>query len=182
MKKIIVASHNPVKLQAVQLGFQSVFPGEPFQWESVQSPSGVSDQPYSDQETLLGAKNRLEFIHQNHPHADFWAALEGGITFDEEGRMSAFAWIVIRDHQLYGKARTGTFYLPPKIAALVKQGYELGDADDLVFNQSNSKQNNGAVGLLSNNLITRTTLYQQAVILALLPLINRSLYLEYPTS
>jgi non-canonical (house-cleaning) NTP pyrophosphatase len=53
---------------------------------------------------------------------------------------------------------------------------ELGDADDEIFGASNSKQQNGAVGLLTENAVTRTTLYEQAVIMALIPFKNPELY------
>jgi non-canonical (house-cleaning) NTP pyrophosphatase len=75
-----------------------------------------------------------------------------------------------------GKARSGTFFLPTKIAALVREGKELGEADDIVFLQRDSKQNNGAIGLLTDNVIDRTLLYEHAVILALLPFKNEVLY------
>jgi len=68
-----------------------------------------------------------------------------------------------------GKSRTTTFLLPQKVVDLIDQGYELGDANDIVFKKHNSKQNNGAVGLLTNNLVTRTSLYKQAVVLAMIP-------------
>ena len=41
---------------------------------------------------------------------------------------------------LAGKSRTATFFLPEEVAELVRQGQELGSADDIVFNVSNSKQ------------------------------------------
>jgi non-canonical (house-cleaning) NTP pyrophosphatase len=41
---------------------------------------------------------------------------------------------------------------------LVESGKELGDADDIVFGKSNSKQQNGAVGILTHDIITRTAL------------------------
>jgi non-canonical (house-cleaning) NTP pyrophosphatase len=53
---------------------------------------------------------------------------------------------------------------------------ELGQADDQVFNQSHSKQKNGAVGLLTNDLIDRSEYYKQAVILALVPFLKPELY------
>ncbi len=52
------------------------------------------------------------------------------------------------------------------------QGLNLGDADDQVFRRTNSKQGSGAVGLLTDDVVTRTTLYEQAVILALIPFKN----------
>jgi len=53
---------------------------------------------------------------------------------------------------------------------------ELGDADDLVFRKENSKQQNGAVGLLTNDAITRQSLYQPAVQMAFIPFLNPELY------
>ena len=84
--------------------------------------------------------------------------------------------MVIRSSEMYGKGRTGSFFLPEKVAKLVHEGMELGHADDVVFGQSNSKQKGGAVGLLTNNLLTRTTYYEQALILALIPFINKEHY------
>jgi non-canonical (house-cleaning) NTP pyrophosphatase len=46
---------------------------------------------------------------------------------------------------------------------------ELGDADDAVFGRSNSKQANGSIGLLTDDALTRTEYYVQAVIMALIP-------------
>ncbi len=176
MKIITIASLNPVKKQAVQNGFLSLFPDEVFHWQTINAPSGVADQPKSNQETLTGAMNRLKSIRHSHPTSDFWAAVEGGVEFHNNNEMSAFAWIVIQNANQTGKARTATFHLPPQITELVIQGKELGDADDIVFQQSNSKQKNGAVGLLTRDQITRTSLYEQAVILALIPFINPELY------
>jgi non-canonical (house-cleaning) NTP pyrophosphatase len=53
---------------------------------------------------------------------------------------------------------------------------ELGHADDLVFQAQNSKQKGGSVGLLTHGLLTREGYYQQAMVLALIPFLNESLY------
>ena len=72
----------------------------------------------------------------------------------------------------WGVARTGSFSLPPAVAALVRGGMELGAADDAVFGRVNSKQEDGAVGLLSKGIITRTTNYEHALVLALVPFVS----------
>jgi non-canonical (house-cleaning) NTP pyrophosphatase len=90
--------------------------------------------------------------------------------------MLAFAWIVVRSRDRLSKGRSGAFCLPPAIADLVRQGKELGEADDVIFGQSNSKQAAGAVGLLTNNVIDRAGLYEHAMILALIPFKNEALY------
>ena len=75
-----------------------------------------------------------------------------------------------------GKGRTGAFFLPESVANLVRHGKELGEADDIVFGRSNSKQANGAIGILTGDVVDRTQLYEQAVILALIPFKNPQLY------
>lgn len=176
MPKIIIASKNPVKIKASLQAFQRLFPGQTFETEGVSVPSGVKDQPNSDHESFQGAKNRAENASQTQPEADFWVGLEGGIE-DKNGEMESFAWIVVKDKQGYfGKGKTGTFFLPPQVRELILQGKELGDADDIVFGKSNSKQENGAIGILTGDAIDRTSFYTEATILALLPFKNRMLY------
>ena len=176
MRKIIIASRNPVKIDATSHGFEKMFPGEMFEVEGMSVPSGVNAQPTSDADTFQGAWNRVENASNEIAAADFWVGIEGGIE-EKDGDMEAFAWVVIKSKNgKIGKARTGTFFLPPQIAALIKQGKELGEADDIVFGRTNSKQENGAVGLLTNNVIDRTHYYTDAVVLALVPFKNKELY------
>ncbi len=84
--------------------------------------------------------------------------------------------MVIDNGEKVGKARTASFFLPPEVAKLVHEGMELGDADDRVFAKTNSKQQNGAVGLLTNDAITRKSLYLPAVQMAFIPFLNPELY------
>jgi inosine/xanthosine triphosphatase len=90
--------------------------------------------------------------------------------------MSAFAWIGVSDRQRTGWSKSASFFLPQKVAELVRQGMELGHADDQVFGRNNSKQANGAVGILTSDAIDREELYTHAVLLALIPFINPTLY------
>ena len=173
MVKVVVASKNPVKADAVLGGFLSYFSN--VNVEKVEVESGVSDQPFSDEETRKGALTRAENAKNSFKDADFWVGIEGGIHPEESG-LTAFAWIVVLSENKYGEARTTTFQLPGKVAELISKGYELGHANDIVFKQSNSKQKHGAVGLLTRNQIDRTALYQQAVQLALIPFINSELF------
>jgi non-canonical (house-cleaning) NTP pyrophosphatase len=71
-----------------------------------------------------------------------------------------------------GKARTGTYYLSEETAKLVRDGMELGHADDVIFGRTNSKQQSGSVGLLTDGVVDRTGFIGQAVILALIPFKN----------
>ena len=175
MKKVIIASKNPVKIHAVKNGFEKMFPNQEFEFIGVSVPSGVADQPFSNDETFLGSKNRAGNAFIEFKDADFYVGIEGGIEFIEN-EMGVFAWIFIKSADKYGKAKTGTFFLPKEVVKLIKEGKELGEADDIVFKHSNSKQENGAVGILTGNVIDRTKYYTRAVVLALIPFKNIDLY------
>jgi inosine/xanthosine triphosphatase len=151
------------------LGFAQVFPAESFTVSGLSVPSGVSDQPMSDAETLQGAVNRADNARIAQPDADFWVGMEGGLELTTDGKFLGFAWIVVKGRECAGQSRTATFTLPDEVARLIRQGYELGHADDLVFQRSNSKQGTGSVGILTGDVITRTIYYQHAVVLALIP-------------
>jgi len=47
MKKLIVASTNPVKIESAQMGFAQMFPDENFEVQGVSASSEVSEQPMS---------------------------------------------------------------------------------------------------------------------------------------
>lgn len=175
MKIVVVASTNPVKITAAKGGFERMFSKGQFDFQGINVPSGVSNQPFSNLETLQGARIRAQNARDARPDADFWVGIEGGVE-DDNGELAAFAWIVVISDTLCGKGRTGTFLLPPKVSQLVRQGKELGDADDIVFGKTNSKQQNGAIGLLTGDVLNRTSLYEHAVILALVPFKNENLY------
>jgi len=175
MKKVIIASKNPVKIQAVKNGFEKMFPNQEFEFAGVSVPSNVADQPFSNNETFLGARNRANNASNEVTEADFYIGIEGGIE-PIENEMEVFAWVFIKSAGKYGKARTGTFFLPKQVVELIKEGKELGDADDIVFKRNNSKQENGAVGIMTGDVIDRTKYYTEAVVLALIPFKNVDLY------
>jgi non-canonical (house-cleaning) NTP pyrophosphatase len=66
--------------------------------------------------------------------------------------------------------------LPPKVAELIAGGMELGPADDQVFGRTNSKQAGGAIGLLTDDVVTRSDYYTEAIIFALVPFKNPQYY------
>ena len=175
MLKVIVTSENPVKVEATRRGFGRLFPDEPLTLSTLAVPSGVRGQPLSSDETLQGAIQRVQAAMDQGPPADYWVGIEGGIEVDGD-EMASFSWIVVRSPERCGKSRTGLYYLPPRMAQLVRQGVELGEANDIVFATAHSKRGSGAIGLLTDQVLDRTQLYEQAVILALVPFKNAALY------
>jgi inosine/xanthosine triphosphatase len=173
-KKVIITSSNQSKIKAVENAFLKVFPEQEFVFESVSVQSDVSDQPLTRAETLQGAKNRVQNA-LNIIQGDFYVGLEGGVEFENDD-LFCFGFAVVSDGVKTGVSQTATFMLPPKIAELIKQGYELGVADDMFFGRENSKKTNGSIGLLTNDLITRSQKFENAIIMALIPFVKPELY------
>ena len=176
-KRVVVGSTNPVKLQAAREGFAAMFPHWQIEVSGVEAASGVSDQPFGDEETLQGAQQRAIAALQQIPDADYGVGIEGGVMFMGEDLL-AFAWVVVLNRYKTGKAKSGAFMLPREISTLIKQGMELGHADDVVFSQQNSKRRNGSIGLLTDDALTRTSFYSPAVLMALIPFKNPDLTFE----
>ena len=176
-EQIVVASTNPVKINSAKQGFEAAMPDTVFTVTGVKIKSGVSDQPMTSDETFTEAINRAQTAKVEQPNADYWIGLEGGVE-DVEGEMRSVVWVVILSLQQIGKARASSFILPQKMADMIRSGMEMGDADDAIFGLTNSKQQMGAVGLMTKGAVDRTSLYREAVILALMPFLNPELFPE----
>lgn len=169
-----VGSTNPVKIQCVAAALTQFWPDAVAR--GISTDSGVSHQPISDDEMFTGARNRAQQALQQMAEADFGVGIEGGVLNTTEG-MWAYAWVVIVDRNGHlGIGQTGRFLLPAGVAHLVRAGLELGEADDRFFGRENSKQKEGAIGLLSNGKLDRVRLYQQGVTFALLRFVNPEFY------
>ncbi|MDF3126737.1 inosine/xanthosine triphosphatase [Rheinheimera sp. 1928-s] len=169
MLMIQVASANPAKIKAVASAFAELFPDETLDVQGVAVPSGVAAQPMSSDETLLGAMNRVAELASFS--ADFRVAIEAGLDGD-----FTFAWMVIEHQGKIGKARSASLMLPPAALAQLKAGKELGDVMDTMFEQNNIKQKGGAIALLTHNKLSRSSVYHQALILAMIPFLNPDLF------
>ncbi len=175
MKTVIVASKNPVKINAAKVGFEKMFPWEVFECRWVSVASWVSDQPMSQEETIHWARNRIREVRSKYPDAEYWVGIEWWIE-KKGAETEVFAWIIIESQQKEWRSQTATFYLPELVTKLIDEGKELGEANDIFFSQRNSKQKWGMVWKLTDNLIDRTEYYVTPMILALIPFRNSDLY------
>lgn len=176
--RVLVGSTNPVKKGAALKAFAKVFPDHAIHCEAMYAPSGVPDQPMNEADTKLGALNRAAFCsHQDHEQAyDYYVAMEGGVEHFSEGA-ATFAYMTIRDKK--GRmitGRTSNLPLPGFVYDRLQQGEELAEVMDDIFNQHNIRQKGGAIGVLTNHLETRESVYMQALVLALAPFVHQELY------
>lgn len=177
---VVVASTNPVKVQAARAAFERRGASAVVTGAAVDS--GVADQPYGDDETLRGARSRAAAARREHPDADFCVGFEGGVD-RIDGSLLAFAWVAVNDRRgCHGESRSAALPLPPAISRRLEAGEELGSANDRVFATVNSKQQGGAFGLLTDGLLTREGVYRDTLLLALVPLLHELWQDDQPSS
>lgn len=176
MKIVAVGSKNPVKINSVKIAFERVWPNESWKIEGVNVKSDVSDQPMSDEESIRGAGNRAQKALKKLS-ADFGVGLEGGLQ-KISGIWFDSGWMVVVDksgHKGIGSSVKSP--VPKKIMKIVVgEKQELSFAIDKIFNAKNLKQNQGHFGVMTKNLITRTTGYTDGLIMALTAFIHRNLF------
>ncbi|MBN2303166.1 MAG: DUF84 family protein [Anaerolineae bacterium] len=164
--RIAIGSTNPVKCNASRAVLKPLYPGA--QFVSIEVPSGVSSQPWGDVETRTGAHNRARAVLAQ-TGADLGVGLEGGVQDSEFGLMTC-AWCVL----VNAEGRTGVggnscVLLPGAVATHIRQGGELGAAMDRLVHEQNTRQRNGAIGILTGDLETRQSAYETIIRLALAP-------------
>ncbi len=173
IKRIAVGSTNPVKIAAVRMVATRAFPGAEVIGLGIDS--GISEQPWGDEETRRGALNRAQAVLAA-AGSDLGVGLEGGVLETEMGLMTS-AWCVIVDRE--GQIGVGGgvhMRLPSSVAQALRAGGELGPAMDQLTGQHNTKQAQGAVGILTAGLSDRRSAYRQLVAMALGPFVQAEYY------
>ena len=143
MHQVVCATTNPAKIQAILQAFHEIFGEGSCHIASVAVESGVPEQ------------------------ADFWVAIEAGIDGD-----STFSWVVIENASQRGEARSATLPLPAVILEKVREGEVLGPVMSRYTGIDEIGRKEGAIGVFTAGKLTRTSVYHQAVILALSPFHN----------
>jgi inosine/xanthosine triphosphatase len=170
---IAIGSTNPVKCNATRAVLTPLYPDAEF--VAIDVPSGVASQPWGDVETRAGALNRAQSALAE-TGAALSVGLEGGVQETEFGLMTC-AWCVMVDtNGRLGVGGNSCVLLPPVVADQLRQGVELGTAMDRLVNQRNTRQGNGAIGILTGTLETRQSAYEAILRLALAPFRNPAFY------
>jgi inosine/xanthosine triphosphatase len=168
-----VGSTNPAKLEAVHRALARLAPGCTV--EGMNVASGVGRQPFGDEETRAGARARARTALRESG-ADVAFGLEGGVIF-EDAEPWLVSWVAVVDRDgREGEASGLRMALPASAAARLRAGDELGDVIDALFDVKLSKQQAGAIGLLTAGFVSRTDAFADLVAMACAPLLRPDLY------
>lgn len=169
-----VGSTNPVKILAVQDAVQFVLQRRVDTQTFVQPEfigvaveSGVAAQPFTDEETLTGARNRARAVLAANPTVQIAIGLEGGVFEAANQQIWSTVWVCVLDREGQERVANGMrFILPEEIQAGLRTGQELGDVMNELTARTNVKHNEGMIGILTGGAIPRASEYSNLVRLA----------------
>ncbi len=176
--KFIVASKNPVKINAVSTAVRAHFPDPTLIGLEVES--GVLAQPMSDEETKLGASNRAFNVkelatRQNliSPNEDFLCiGLEGGVFHpsfvQRKDELWSTVWAVVidKDNQNYF-SNGARFPLPDFLSKMLLNGEEMGPSLGRYLKNPDLRKKEGMIGYLTNHFTNRSDEYASIVKVAI---------------
>lgn len=164
---VVAATSNPAKLQAIQLAFDDTFGTGHCHTEYVDVASGVSLQPLGTDENSTGAHQRVIEARKMRPEADFWVGVEAGVE-----KNMTFASIKIENPHTQGELGCASLMLPETILQGIRAGRELGSEMADITGNAEVKRQGGAICIFTNGQLSHTSVYHQALLLALVPFHN----------
>ncbi|MFK3938285.1 DUF84 family protein [Alkalihalobacillus sp. NPDC078783] len=156
---VAIGTKNPAKVHAVKETLLS----EPITFVSVEVPSGVSCQPFSDDETRLGALNRAKAALVD-TDADLAIGLEGGVSETDTGALMLCNWGVLVDKKGSTWEASGLrIPVPTDVSDELLKGQELGTIMNERANEEGTNTREGAVGAFTLNRISRKEMFSHIV-------------------
>lgn len=158
---IALGSQNKAKKSAVREAFDQC--KYTIELQAVDAPSQVSEMPFSDEETMEGARNRAEYCFI-HTDADLAIGLEGGVTETPFGLfLCNWGTLISRSGQVYF-ASGARIKLPDEVAIELKKGRELSNVMDEYCQREDIRSHEGAIGIFTNGRIDRSAMFVHVLI------------------
>ncbi|WP_172371060.1 DUF84 family protein [Sporosarcina jiandibaonis] len=156
----IIGTTNKAKLRACEEVLKEYYPHSKITGRSVSSD--VSEQPFGDEETQVGALNRARNASDSEENA-IGIGLEGGVRLiNEQLYICNWGALHLPDGTEF-TAGGAQILLPDEIAREVRSGKELGPVVDHYFSKKNVRHNEGAIGILTNGAVSRTDLFAHVI-------------------
>ncbi|WP_153730698.1 DUF84 family protein [Sporosarcina obsidiansis] len=155
--KFVLGSKNQAKMRAAVRTIERYIDNSNV--SSAPVASGVSAQPMSDEETRQGAINRAVAASELQDDT-YGIGLEGGVRMiDQTMYLCNWGALVAPNGHIY-TAAGAQIPLPEDLAAEIKNGTELGDAVDHYFKKQQIRLSEGAMGMLTAQVVPRDVLFE----------------------
>lgn len=146
--------------------------------------TNVPAMPMNDWELMQGARERAlavrDLLRSQRRDADIFVGLEGGfhsISLAGEWHTFLRGWAYATDGESEAFGGTPSISVPASLAKRVIEGRtELGVVIDEVAGLKDVRSRQGAWGILSRDLVTRSMTFEVALVAAFAPFYNKAMY------
>ena len=166
-----VGSENPVKVAAVRDVLQRFHPQ--LEVNAAFVPRTAGEQPWGA-EAEHGAEARAR---ESLGKGDLGIGIEAGVLERADGLYDVQHCVIVDGTGWTTRGQGMGFRYPPAVADLVRKGMTVGDACAQLFEEGDQGSGKGAIGILTNGVLDRKSLTEQAVLAAMVPRIRKELYL-----
>lgn len=188
VKTIALGSDRAAKIMAVRASVARVAAIDP-DWASVnvvarRVETSAPAMPLTDWQLMEGARERAlavrDSLHSRRLEADIYVGLEGGfhsISIGGEWHTFLRGWAYATNGERSAFGAAPSISVPPEIVKSVVQGRrELGVVMDEITGARDVRSKQGAWGVLSRDLVTRSMSFELALIAAFAPFYNPKFY------
>ena len=188
VKTIALGSDRAAKIMAVRASVARVATIDP-EWNDVnvvarRVETSAPAMPLTDWQLMEGARERAlavrDSLHSRRLEADIYVGLEGGfhsISVGGEWHTFLRGWAYATDGEKSAFGAAPSISVPAEIVKNVVQGRrELGVVIDEVAGGRDIRSKQGAWGVLSRDLVTRSLSFELALIAAFAPFYNPKFY------
>ncbi len=163
--RVAIGSQNPVKLEAVNQAFGLYF--DEIEIVPVSVDSGVQPFPMSQQETLTGAQNRAQKAWVADNSIDYAVGIEAGV-FSIKTHFLVQGFAAVRKDDEVGLGCSVAFEVSPNLIAKIDPASDRSKQTiEQLLGRSDIFHEEGVIGVLTQNQLTRTQILRDAVICAL---------------
>jgi inosine/xanthosine triphosphatase len=187
-KRIALGSDRAAKIMAVRASIARIAAIDA-SWADAQVvarpvTTSTPAMPMTDWQLMEGARDRAlavrDSLRSKRMDADIYVGLEGGfhsISIDGEWHTFLRGWAYATDGTAGAFGATPSISVPASIVKSVVDGrQELGVVIDQVAGMRDVRSRQGAWGILSRDLVTRSDSFELALIAAMAPFYNSKLY------
>ena len=189
VKTIALGSDRAAKIMAVRARVARVATIDP-EWADVnvvarRVETNAPAMPLTDWQLMEGARERAlavrDSLYSRRLEADIYVGLEGGfhsISVGGEWHTFLRGWAYATDGEKSAFGAAPSISVPPTMVKRVVEGRkELGTVIDEVTGGRDIRSKQGAWGVLSRDLVTRSMSFELALIAAFAPFYNPKLYI-----
>mgnify|MGYP002631596041 CR=1 FL=1 len=163
--KIVLTSISKIKESVVLESVKLLFPNEITELVKVDIET-TGPEPTGEQATLGQISKALEKAKTLHPDASFYVGMEGGVRETDLG-MEEIAYVVIENNSRQRSvSQAVSFPIPPEVAKMVRGGVVFAEAVNQTYATNDIKNNQGFIGLLTNQIVSKKALYFQPTVVA----------------